>query len=66
VHHHDFLRSGTFVRLLDRELHVVASSQPVGIHSVAEVVHMNEDIRLPIIASDETIPFLMIEPLDIP
>jgi hypothetical protein len=66
VLHHNLLGSRPFVSHLDPELNVVASSQPVGIHSVAEVVHVNEHIRLPIIASDETIPFLMIEPLDVP
>jgi hypothetical protein len=66
VHHHNLLGSGPFVSRLDRELDSVASPQPIGIHPVAEVVHMYEHIRPPIITSDKTVPLLMIEPLDVP
>ncbi len=61
----NLLSSGSFVSLLDSKLNGVASSQPIGIHPIAEVIHMHEDVRPPIITSNETISLLMIEPLDI-
>jgi hypothetical protein len=62
----DFLSPRPLIGFLDPELDGVPPPQPIGVHSVAEIVHMHEDVRLPIIASDETISLLMIEPLDIP
>jgi hypothetical protein len=66
VRHYNLLGSGPFVSLLDPELDGVATPEPIGVHPVAKVIHMHEDVRLAIIASDETVPLLMIEPLDIP
>jgi hypothetical protein len=65
VHHHNLLGSGPLVSLLDPELNIVAPPQPIGIHAVAEVIHVHEDVGLPVITSNEPISFLMIEPLDV-
>jgi hypothetical protein len=65
VHDHNLLGSRPFVSLLDSELNIVASSEPIGIHPVTEVIHVHEDVRLPIVTSDETVSLLMIEPLDV-
>jgi hypothetical protein len=62
----DLLSPRPLVGLFDPKLDGIAPPQPIGVHPVAEVVHMDEDVRLPIITTDETIPLLMIEPLDIP
>jgi hypothetical protein len=66
VNDDDLLGSGAFVSLLDPELNRITPPQPIGVHSVSEVVHMYENVRLPVVAPNETVPLLVIEPLDIP
>jgi hypothetical protein len=65
VHNHDFLGPRSFVRLVDPELNVVAAPQPIRVHAVAKVIHVHEDIWLAIVATDETVSLLVIEPLDV-
>jgi hypothetical protein len=60
-----FKSSWPFFGFFYVKLDGVASSQPIGIGSVAEVIHVYEDIGVSVIASDEAISFLMVEPLDV-
>jgi hypothetical protein len=66
VYNHNFLGAWSLVCIVDSKLNVVAAPQPIRVHAVPKVVHMHEDVWLAIVASDETVSLLVIEPLDVP